>query len=214
MRAVILLVIAALFAGTGAQARIWTNKEGKRLEAELVKVEHGQVYLRLAKDRKIRPVKIETLSEADQKFIIQYDQDKLAQQKAENLAKRKAKWLTDYDDVKIEAEKFDMPILLLFTAPAWCGYCVMLEQNVLDQEEFEEYAKGNLVLFLADFSDSGDAEDWREEYPKLAADYPVSSYPCTYLISPTGEQLGRIGGCDSEWKPRDYIDKLENFRNK
>jgi thiol-disulfide isomerase/thioredoxin len=214
MRNAAIFVVAALCAGHIAQARVWTNTEGQTLEAELVKVERGQVYLKLAKDRKVRPLKIETLSEADRKFIKQYEQDQVAQRKANELAKRKAKWLTDYDDVKAEAEKLDLPILLLFTAPEWCGYCIMLEQNVLDKEEFKEYAKANLVLYLADFSNSSDAEDWREEYPKLAKEFPFDGYPCAYLISPSGKQLGRIGGCDSEWSPRDYIDMLESYRKK
>lgn len=212
MRILIVVTLAAVFAGTSVQARIWTNTAGQTLEAELVKVERGQVYLRLAKDRKVHPLKIDSLSDADQEFIKQYEKDMASQQKANELAKRKAKWLTDYDDVKAESEEFDLPILLLYTAPEWCGYCVMLEDNILGQNEFEEYAKRNLVLFLADFSKSSDAEDWAEEYPQLKKDYPVSGYPCAFLISPSGKQLGRISGCDSEWTPSDYIEMLQGYR--
>lgn len=212
MRTAVLFVLVACLAGTAVQARTWTNTEGKTLEAELVKVENGQVYLKLAKNRKVHPLKIDSLSDADQKFIKQYLKDKVAQQRANELAKRRAKWLTDYEDVKAESEEFDLPILLLFTAPEWCGYCVMLEDNILAQNEFEEYANRNLVLFLADFSKSSDADDWAEEYPQLKRDYPVTAYPCAFLISSSGKQLGRIGGCDSEWTPRDYIDKLEGYR--
>ena len=212
MKSMVVAVLTAVLAGSAVQARVWTNTDGKTLEAELVKVQDGQVYLRLARDGKIRPLKIETLSEADQEFIHQYEKDEAARQKAGELAKRKAKWLTDYDDVKKEAERFDLPILLLFTAPEWCGYCTMLERNVLEQKAFKEYAQSNLVLFIADFSKPNDAKKWRANYPELATNFPVDGYPCAYLISPSGKQLGRIGGCSEDWTHVDYIGLLEKYK--
>ena len=207
-------VAALVVVAAGVQARVWTNDGGKTLEAELVRVKNGKVFLKLAKNRQIHPLPISSLSEADQEFIKQHEKELVAQAKAEELAKRKAKWLTDYDDAKAESAKFDLPILLLYTAPDWCHYCVVFEENILEEDEFEDYARSNLVLLLADFSKPGDADDWAEDYPQLAKDFPVGGLPGTYLISTSGEKLGKIGGCDSKWSPGDYIGKLEGFKAK
>lgn len=195
-----------------APARTWTNSEGKSLEAELVQVKDDLVYLRLDKKGKIYPLQISQLSQADQEYIRQYEADRIAREKAEKMAKRRARWHDEYEDAQAEAMEYDLPILLLYTAPEWCGYCVMLEKGILGKDEFEEYANGNLVLLIADFSNPGDADDWKEEYPELIRDFPCSGYPCVYLMNPAGEKLGRIGGYDDEWSVQDYIGKLEKFR--
>ena len=207
-------VVAVLALSTAVQARTWTNTEGQTLEADLVRVKGDTVYLELAANGQIRPLKISLLSEADQEFIRQYERDQLDKQKAEALAGRKARWQDDYEDAQAEAEEFGLPILLLYTAPEWCGYCVRLEENILSQKAFQEYANANLVLFIADFSEAGDAEDWKEEYPKLIADFPCGGYPCAYLMTRDGKKLGRISGYDSEWSIQDYIDKLEKQKTK
>lgn len=205
-----------MFLSAGVQGRTWTNRKGKTLEADLVRVRGDTVYLEM--NGKIKPLKISLLCDADQEFIKQYEKEQAEKKKAEEFAKRKAKrrakWLDDYDDVKAEAEEFGLPIFLLYTAPEWCGYCVELESNILNKSDFKKYANANLVLFIADFSSSGTADDWKEDYPQLAKDFPCSGYPRAYLISTGGKKLGSIGGYDSEWSVQDYIDKLENFKGR
>ncbi len=206
------LLIAGLCLSAAVQARTWTNAEGKTLEADIVKVKDGKVYLKLAANHKICPLDLGVLSDADQEYIKQYEQDRQEQERAAKLAARRARWEDDYDDVKEEAEKYGLPIFLLYTAPEWCGYCVKLEEHILSQKAFEEYANGNLVLFVADFSESRDKERWEDKYPELIKNFPVGGYPCAYLISASGKKLGKIGGYDSGWSVQDYIAKLENFK--
>ncbi len=208
----LLALMGAMAFSLGGWARTWTNTDGKTLEAELVRVKGDTVYLKIAKSGKIHPLEISMLSADDQEYIKQYEKDEAARQKAEKLSKRRAKWLDEYDDAKAEAEEYDLPIMLLYTAPAWCGYCVRLEDNILSQKLFEEYADRNLVLFLADFSENRDAENWKEDYPQLIKDFPCSGYPCAYLMTADGKQLGQISGYDSNWSIQDYINKLDGFR--
>ncbi|MGJ8656962.1 MAG: hypothetical protein ACSHX6_10980 [Akkermansiaceae bacterium] len=53
-----------------AEYRIWTNKEGKTLSAELVTLSDTEVTLKLKKNRKQTTIAIDTLSAADQDFLI------------------------------------------------------------------------------------------------------------------------------------------------
>ena len=90
----------------------------------------------------------------------------------------------------------------------------MLEDNILEQAEFKKYAKRNLVYYIADFSDREDGEEWKEDHAELMEKFPVKGFPRTYIISPQGEKLGVIGGADEDWGLKDFIDKIEGFRNK
>lgn len=209
MRTIAILIMACVCNGPIAQARIWTNTEGKTVEAELVKVEYGQVYLKLAGNGAIRPLKIEWLSEADREFVRQHEQEKAARQEAEERAKRQAEWLEDYDEVKAEAEKLELPILLLYTAPDWCGPCRRLESNVLKSSGFMEFADQELVLWIVDCSDSGDKEDWLEENKTIAETCRLEYYPMMYFLSSDLRKLGMIGSYQPEWDVAQYIEEIK-----
>ena len=106
------------------------------------------------------------------------------------------------------------PILFLYTAPSWCGWCRVLENNVLEQAEFKEYAKEHLVFYVVDFSNRDEGEEWKEDNADLVEKFPVRGFPCTYIVSPTGKKLGKIGGAEKDWGPQDFIKKIEKFTKK
>lgn len=193
--------------------RTWTSSSGREIEAKLVRVKGDKVYLKSAETGKTKAVSISQLCEADQEFIKKYQERQAVREQEKALAERKVEWLDDYDNALAESQKYGLPILLLYTAPEWCGYCVSLENNVLNTDDFEEYAKVNCILYIADFSNSDDAEDWKEDHPDLFEKLPCSGYPCAYLITADGSCMGRISGYDSNWSVADYTSKLTNFKN-
>ena len=89
-----------------------------------------------------------------------------AEQKQSRVAvpkDRVAHWITDTEAAKAEAKKYDLPILLLYTAPAGCGYCKKLDQQLFSQKEFKAYANQNLVLLLVNHSNLSEAKKWEED---------------------------------------------------
>jgi protein disulfide-isomerase len=190
------------------QARTWTSAEGKTLEAELVRVKDGKAYLKLAKNRQIHPLDIVKLSIDDQSYIKAYEQEQTRQLEVQALQERKVKWHENYADAKAEAERFNLPILLLYTAPEWCGYCVKLEDRVFKTSEFKRFSKGNLVLLIADFSEERDKKEWMKENSILADQFKASGYPCTYFISTDLKKLGKLGGYEDDWSTKIYIEKM------
>jgi hypothetical protein len=65
------LLLALLFMTSTLSARTWTQAAtGKKIEAEMIKVEGDTVHLRLANGA-IGKVKVSALSQADQDFITQ-----------------------------------------------------------------------------------------------------------------------------------------------
>lgn len=190
------------------QARTWTNAEGKTLEADLVRVKDGKAYLKLAQNRQIHPLNISDLSADDQSYIDAYQQEQLKKLEAQALLERKVKWHDNYADAKVEAEKLNLPILLLYTAPEWCGYCVKLEDRVFETSDFKRFSKGNLVLLIADFSKESDKKKWMKNNSVLADKFKASGYPCTYIISSDLKKLGKLGGYEEEWSTKVYIEKM------
>lgn len=195
-----------------SSARTWTSSDGKTVEADLVRVHDGKAYLRPDGRTKLYPFEISKLSETDQSFIEAYNKEIEQRLEEQRLEARSVRWHTDFDDAVAEAEETGFPILFLYTAPSWCGWCVKLEANVLDQPEFKQYAKRNLVFYIADFSDSHDGDRWKKKNSDLLKKYPMKGFPTSYIIAPDGRKLGKIGGGGDTMD--EFIGKIENLKKK
>jgi thioredoxin-related protein len=103
-------------------------------------------------------------------------------------------WLTDFEQAKDLARERQVPILVNFAGSDWCGWCMKLDREVFSQETFREYAKGNLVLFLADFPrDKPQPESVVKQNRRLQKEYGIRGFPTILLISARGKVLARTG---------------------
>jgi len=116
-------------------------------------------------------------------------------------------WYDDFADAQAEAKKTGRPILVLFTGSDWCPYCVKLKENALDKADFRSFAAKRLILVYADFPRRTQLPaGLRIQNDNLAEKYGVDGYPTTIIIAPDGRELGRIGGC-----PSDYLRQVMHF---
>ncbi|UII22331.1 thioredoxin family protein [Fulvivirga ligni] len=60
-------------------------------------------------------------------------------------------WRTDFEAAIKEAKAENKPVLISFAGSDWCKPCIKLTREVFEDQKFQEYAKENLVLVLADF---------------------------------------------------------------
>jgi protein disulfide-isomerase len=103
-------------------------------------------------------------------------------------------WLTDFEVARQEAAARGVPILANFAGSDWCHWCKKLDQEVLSQGEFLDYARENLVLFLADFPARRKLpEEVRQQNRELQAKYGVQGYPTVLLLDDKGDVLARTG---------------------
>ncbi len=121
-------------------------------------------------------------------------------------------WTEDVEQAKAEAIKKDLPILLLYTAPSWCGYCRKLEDQLITQDEFKAYANKNLVLLLADYSDREKGKEWGEKNKELLESCPIGGFPHMYLLTSDAKKLGSVQYYEAEWSIQDYLDKIESLK--
>lgn len=103
-------------------------------------------------------------------------------------------WVDDFEVAKKEAAAFKQPIFAFFTGSDWCGWCMKLRREALDQKAFEKFAADNLILFEADFPRAKKVSaKVKKQNSELAAQYGVRGYPTVFLLDAEGKELGRTG---------------------
>ncbi len=122
--------------------------------------------------------------------------EKPAKETKEAAKKAKVVWLTDLEAAKKQAAADKKPILMFFTGSDWCGWCKKLHEDVLDKDEFQDFAKENVILLELDFPNSIPQSDALKKQNKaLGEKFKVSGYPTMVLVASDGEkELDRTVG--------------------
>lgn len=104
-------------------------------------------------------------------------------------------WLTDFEKAKTQAKEENKHILIDFSGSDWCGWCIKLDKEVFQKDEFKAYAKDNLVLVLADFprDKSKVSEVTAAQNEKLAKEFGVRGFPTVFVLAPDGSTVGKTG---------------------
>lgn len=104
-------------------------------------------------------------------------------------------------------------LLLDFTGSDWCHWCMKTEQDVLEKQEFKDYAIKSLVLVKLDFPDKkilpGEVKAQNE---RLKTQFNITGYPTFVLLDKNGRELGRLSGY-YEGGPKAYIAMLDRFKS-
>lgn len=97
--------------------------------------------------------------------------------------KSKIAWQTDLKAAHKVAVKQQKPMLVVFGAE-WCVYCKKLESETLERPGMAEYVRKEFVPVHLDFDQSAE----------IAEVLDVKALPCTVILSPEADLLGRIDG--------------------
>ncbi|MGD9854341.1 MAG: thioredoxin family protein [Planctomycetaceae bacterium] len=103
-------------------------------------------------------------------------------------------WQPDLHTAHALAVRDNKPLLLVFGAE-WCGWCKKLEKNTLGDPQMVEYINRTFVPIHIDV----------DQQKKVAEILEVESLPCTIVLSPEADLLGRFEGFD---KPEGLYKKL------
>ncbi len=114
--------------------------------------------------------------------------------KKEIVPEKTKGWLDDFEAAKKEAATFRQPIFAFFTGSDWCGWCMKLRKEALDEKAFGKFAADNLILFEADFPRTKKiSSKIKKQNSELAERYGVRGYPTVFLLDAEGKELGRTG---------------------
>jgi thiol-disulfide isomerase/thioredoxin len=100
--------------------------------------------------------------------------------KPENEAITWQKSLKDAHKLAVQQNK---PMMLVFGAE-WCGFCKKMEKTTLNNPQLAKYINGTFVSVHIDVDDE-------EQVAKIL---DVKSLPCTIILSPEADLLGRFEG--------------------
>lgn len=102
-------------------------------------------------------------------------------------------WEPSFENAKKMAKEKHELILLNFSGSDWCGPCIMLRKNYLENDAFTKMANGHLILVNADFprrkKNLGSTEQiqrneaFAEQYNKNGV------FPLTLLLNADGKVL-------------------------
>lgn len=116
-------------------------------------------------------------------------------------------WHSNLDEARQLARDQHKDILLNFSGSDWCGPCIELRKQILDNPDFLQMADSNLVLVNADFPRSRKNQLSKEQQTlnnAMADQYnPQGKFPYTLLLSADGKILKSWEGFPNE-KPADF----------
>jgi len=103
-------------------------------------------------------------------------------------------WLSDFEAAKKTAAEKKLPILADFSGSDWCGWCIKLDSEVFSKKEFKEFARDNLVLFLADFPRAKNQDEKiKKQNAELMKKHEVQGFPTVLLMDAEGKVFARTG---------------------
>lgn len=119
-------------------------------------------------------------------------------------------WKTDLNQALNQAKKENKVVLINFTGSDWCQWCKRLSEEVFSKEEFEEFARKNLILVKIDFPRNIEQSNATKFYnQQLASIYGVEGFPTIILLDKNGQGILKTGyiqgGADN------YIQHLKQF---
>ena len=109
-------------------------------------------------------------------------------------AKAEAIWVTNFEKAQADAKSGHKLLLINFSGSDWCGWCKRLEAEVFSKPEFEQYAKDNLVLMMADFPRQKPlSNEIRQQNYGLAERFQIEGFPTIVVLNGEGKLVGQLG---------------------
>ncbi len=114
-------------------------------------------------------------------------------------------WLTDFSAAKQQAVSENKKLLLDFTGSDWCGYCKLLDAEVLNTSAFKDFAK-DFILVRIDFPRSTELPPaLKQQNDALAQQFQVSGFPTLVALNSSGNEITRQTGYEPGSGPRAYL---------
>jgi len=114
-------------------------------------------------------------------------------------------WLTDFAAAKQQAASGNKKLLLDFTGSDWCGYCKLLDAEVLNTVAFKDFAK-DYVLVRIDFPRSTELPPaLKQQNDALAQQFRIDGFPTLVALSSSGQEITRQSGYQPGSGPQAYL---------
>ncbi|HSN60845.1 MAG TPA: thioredoxin family protein [Ferruginibacter sp.] len=111
-------------------------------------------------------------------------------------------WQPNFETAKQQAREKNQLILLNFSGSDWCGPCIRMKREILEDSTFSCMADTSLIMINADFPRSKKhqlAKEIQKNNEALADKYnPEGKFPFTLLLDANGKILKSWDGMPNE----------------
>lgn len=108
-------------------------------------------------------------------------------------------WGTDYTAALVRAQREGRAVLVNFTGSDWCGFCMRLKAEVLDDPEFAAWAGESFVLLEVDLPRRADVDpELLERNREICSRYAVDGFPTLLVLDEQGRALGGLAGFEGD----------------
>lgn len=123
-------------------------------------------------------------------------------------------WTQDFEAAKKQAATEKKDMLLDFTGSDWCGWCIKLDKEVFQKDEFKKAAKEKYVLVELDFpqDEAKVKPETKKQNEELSQKFGIEGYPSIVLLDNEGRPYASTG-----YKPggaETYVKHLDELRAK
>lgn len=130
-------------------------------------------------------------------------------------------WVSDYDEATKLAAEQKRSVFVLFTNSKVCVPCKTLKTNIIEKQEFIDYANKNLILLMVDYAPSFDKEA-KKELKEIEADRKVPKelwmkgrgpWPYLFVLAPDKEVLySGVANGDDRKTVQEYLKFLDGLK--
>ncbi len=123
-------------------------------------------------------------------------------------------WVNNFEIAKEKAQKEHKLIILNFSGSDWCIPCIRMHKEILESDQFRQYADSNLIMVNADFP-----RMQKNKLPKsqqkandaLADKYNAEgNFPLTLLLDSNGKVIYTWNGFYSK-SPESFTDEVKQL---
>lgn len=107
---------------------------------------------------------------------------------AETVNQQPVVWLLSYEEAKKLSEQEMLPMLILFTKAVDCEDCSELDELILQDDKFNDFARRGIVLLRLDYP----IESPGEKLVSLEENFAIEYFPMMVFLDPEGNELGRV----------------------
>ena len=104
--------------------------------------------------------------------------------------------ITDWNEAKELAQKENKQILIILTGSEWCAPCKKMDERVIENMEFQNYAKKKLIVFLVDLPGGGLVMNSKvyQDYERFKKKYQTNALPSLILTDKNGIKIKTLKG--------------------
>jgi thioredoxin-related protein len=114
-------------------------------------------------------------------------------------------WSSDLAAAETLAAKEHKQILIEFTGSDWCGYCRMLDLQVVSTNQFEDFASRYILVRIDFLKFHPQDADEKQRNQSLVHTYKIEGFPTLVVMDAAGRERRRVVGYDPATDADAYV---------